>query len=63
MERRPELVKGLSVYGATSVVAGTMIGGGVFVVPSLMLRQVGAPMLVLLVYVLAGALSLFGALG
>ena len=63
MEQRRELVKGLSVYAATSVVAGTMIGGGIFVVPSIMLRQVGAPMLVLVVYILAGLLSLFGALG
>jgi basic amino acid/polyamine antiporter, APA family len=63
MEQRRELVKGLSIYGATSVVAGTMIGGGIFVVPSIMLRQLGAPLLVLVVYVLAGALSLFGALG
>jgi len=63
MEQRRELVKGLSVYGATSVVAGTMIGGGIFVVPSIMLRQVGAPSLVFAVYVLAGVLSLFGALG
>jgi APA family basic amino acid/polyamine antiporter len=63
MEQHRELVKGLSVYGATSVVAGTMIGGGIFVVPSLMLRQVGAPMLVIAVYVLGGVLSLFGALG
>ena len=63
MPERRELVKGLSVYGATSVVAGTMIGGGIFVVPSIMLRQVGVPLLVILVYVLAGVLSLFGALG
>jgi APA family basic amino acid/polyamine antiporter len=63
MEKRQELVKGLSVYGATSVVAGTMIGGGIFVVPGIMLRQLGAPMLVLVVYVLSGVLSLFGALG
>jgi len=63
MEQRRELVKGLSVYGATSVVAGTMIGTGIFVVPSIMFRQVGAPMLVLGVWILAGVLSLFGALG
>ena len=42
-----ELVKGLGVFGATSVVAGTMIGTAIFVVPSIMLRQVGTPALVL----------------
>ncbi len=63
MEQRRELVKGLSVYGATSVAAGTMIGTGIFVVPSIMLRQVGAPARVIEVWILAGVLSLFGALG
>jgi APA family basic amino acid/polyamine antiporter len=63
MEQRRELVKGLSVYGATSVVAGIMIGTGIFVVPSIMLRQVGSPLLVVMVWILAGVLSLFGALG
>jgi APA family basic amino acid/polyamine antiporter len=58
-----ELVKGLSVYGATSVVAGIMIGTGIFVVPSIMLQQVGSPLLVIVVWILAGVLSLFGALG
>jgi APA family basic amino acid/polyamine antiporter len=63
MEERRELVKGLGIYGATSVVAGTMIGTGIFVVPSLMLFQLGSPRLVILVWILAGVLSLFGALG
>jgi APA family basic amino acid/polyamine antiporter len=63
MEQQRELVKGLSVYGATSVVAGTMIGTGIFVVPSIMLQRVGAPILVIVVWILAGVLSLFGALG
>src|ERR1019366_10616223 len=63
--RSPEqtgLVKGLGVYGASSVVAGTIIGTAIFMVPGIMLRQVGTPALVLLVWVAAGVLSLFGAL-
>ena len=63
MEKRTELVKGLGLYGAASVVAGTMIGTAIFVVPSKMLRLVGTPWMVLLVWVCAGILSLFGALG
>jgi basic amino acid/polyamine antiporter, APA family len=59
----PDLIKGLGVYGATSVVAGTMIGTAIFVVPSIMLRQVGTPAMVLAVWVGAGILSLCGALG
>ncbi len=57
-----ELVKGLGVFGATSVVAGTMIGTAIFVVPGIMLQQVGTPAMVLLVFLAAGVLSLFGAL-
>lgn len=59
---QPELVKGLGVFGATSVVAGTMIGTAIFVVPGIMLQQVGTPAMVLVVFVAAGILSLFGAL-
>ena len=57
-----ELVKGLGVFAATSVVAGTMIGTAIFVVPGIMLQQVGSPGMVLVVFVAAGVLSLFGAL-
>jgi APA family basic amino acid/polyamine antiporter len=57
-----ELVKGLGVFGAISVVAGTMIGTAIFVVPGTMLQQVGSPAMVLAVFVAAGVLSLFGAL-
>ena len=56
------LIKGLGVFGATSVVAGTMIGTAIFVVPGIMLQQVGTPGMVLTVFVAAGVLSLFGAL-
>jgi APA family basic amino acid/polyamine antiporter len=57
-----ELVKGLGVFGATSVVAGTMIGTAIFVVPGIMLQQVGTPAMVLVVFAAAGILSLFAAL-
>jgi basic amino acid/polyamine antiporter, APA family len=57
-----ELVKGLGVFGATSVVAGTMIWTAIFVVPGIILQQVGTPAMVLAVFVAAGILSLFGAL-
>jgi APA family basic amino acid/polyamine antiporter len=60
---RTELVKGLGLYGATSVVAGTMIGTAIFVVPSVMLAHVGTPSRVIAVWAFAGVLSLFGALG
>lgn len=58
-----ELRQGLGFYGAISVAAGTMIGTAIFVVPSLMLGQVGSPSHVLEIWAAAGVLSLFGALG
>jgi basic amino acid/polyamine antiporter, APA family len=61
--KRNELIQGLGLYGAVSVVAGTMIGTAIFVVPSVMLAEVRTPSRVLLVWVVAGVLSLFGALG
>ena len=63
MAENKELVKGLGLYGATSVAAGTMIGTAIFVVPSVMLGLVGSPWMVLMVWVFAGMLSLFGAMG
>ncbi len=63
MPERTELVKGLGLYAATSVVAGTMVGTAIFVVPGIMLKHVGTPWMVLAIWVFAGILSLFGALG
>src|SRR2546428_2929282 len=63
MQQQPELVKGLGLYGATSVVVGTMIGTSIFLVPSIMLRHVGRPTVVIGVWIFAGILSLSGALG
>ena len=63
MPESPELVQGLGLAGAVSVVAGTMIGTAIFVVPSMMLAHVGTPAKVVLVWAFAGVLSLFGALG
>ncbi|HEY6294018.1 MAG TPA: amino acid permease [Terriglobia bacterium] len=60
---RAGLTQGLGPYAATSVVAGTIIGTGIFLVPSLMLAHVGSPLRVMEVWIFAGVLSLFGALG
>jgi basic amino acid/polyamine antiporter, APA family len=63
MQQRTELVEGLGLYGATSVAVGTMIGTSIFLVPSLMLRHTGRPFVVVGVWIVAGVLSLCGALG
>jgi basic amino acid/polyamine antiporter, APA family len=44
------------------LVAGSMIGSAIFIVPSAILRQVGSPGLLLLIWVITGIVILFGAL-
>lgn len=61
-EETPKLIRGLSLADATSLVIGTIIGTGIFLKTTVMTQQVGSPELVLLVWVVAGILSLAGAL-
>jgi basic amino acid/polyamine antiporter, APA family len=58
----PELVRGLNVWHATSIVAGTIIGSGIFLVPAEMMQAVGSAGLVYLAWIVGGLLSFFGAL-
>lgn len=58
----PSLQRVLGVWSAISIVIGTVIGSGVFLVPSAMIRYVGSVRNLFVVWVLAGVLSLFGAL-
>jgi basic amino acid/polyamine antiporter, APA family len=52
----------LGLPAAISIVIGTVIGSGVFLVPSTMIRSVGSVETVFVVWMVAGLLSLFGAL-
>ena len=61
-KKSPQLVRELNAWHATSIVAGTIIGTGIFLVPAEMMQAVGSPKLVYLVWLVGGALSLFGAL-
>jgi len=56
------LVRGLGGWAAAAIVVGTMIGTGIFIVPARMARDTGSAWLVMLVWVVGGALTLFGAL-
>ena len=60
--RTLELVKGLGTSAAIAMVVGHIIGTGVFLVPSSMARATGSVGLIFLVWIVGGALSLFGAL-
>jgi basic amino acid/polyamine antiporter, APA family len=61
-EQRPELVRELNVWHATAIVAGTIIGSGIFLVPKEMMQAVGTAKLVYLVWIVGGVLSFAGAL-
>lgn len=61
-ETKITLVRGLGAFASTAIVVGTVIGTGIFLVPSSMARAVGSVGLVFAAWVLGGALSLAGAL-
>ncbi|MGC2696561.1 MAG: amino acid permease, partial [Candidatus Angelobacter sp.] len=58
----PELLRELNVWHAVSIVVGTIIGSGIFLVPAEMMQAVGSAKLVYLVWIVGGLLSFFGAL-
>ncbi len=60
--KHPQLIRGLTLVAATSIVVGNVIGTGVFLKARVMTCNVGTPKMVLLIYVVAGLLSLAGAL-
>jgi len=57
-----ELRRDLGLWGAISIVVGTVIGSGIFLVPRAMVLRVGSPSMVFVVWVFGGLLSLCGAL-
>src|SRR5258705_2498006 len=58
----PQLARDLGVSHATAIVVGTIIGSGIFLVPSEMMQAVGSAKLVFLAWLVGGLLSFFGAL-
>jgi len=59
---RPELARDLGLSHAGAVVVGTIIGSGIFLVPTEMMQAVGSARLVYLAWMVGGLLSFFGAL-
>ncbi len=57
-----ELKRALGPWAAASIVVGTVIGSGIFLVPRDMIRNVGTPGMVFFVWIFGGLLSLAGAL-
>jgi APA family basic amino acid/polyamine antiporter len=58
----PKLVRGLGLVDASTIVVGSMIGSGIFIVSAESARLVGAPGWLLLAWALAGLLTITGAL-
>jgi APA family basic amino acid/polyamine antiporter len=61
-DRRTGFIRGLGLWDSTMIVAGSMIGSGIFIVSSIIARQVGAPGWLLVVWVVTGLLTLMAAL-
>jgi APA family basic amino acid/polyamine antiporter len=59
---KSELIRSLTLTGATMIVAGSMIGSGIFRKPATMAGQLLSPELLLIVWIAAGLITLVGAL-
>jgi len=57
-----ELKRELTLLAAVAAGVGAIIGSGIFKKPALMATQLGSPGLLILVWVVAGVMTLFGAL-
>src|SRR5947208_7847759 len=61
-EEYPTLTRGLGLLDATMIVVGSMIGSGIFIVSAESSRLVGSPGWLLAAWVLAGVMTICGAL-
>ena len=59
---RDVFVRGLGLWDATAIVAGSMIGSGIFIVSADIARQVGAPGWLLVVWGISAVMTIIGAL-
>src|SRR5687767_8338269 len=57
-----EFKRGLGLYDSTMVVAGSMIGSGIFIVSAAMARQLGSPGWLLVAWLVTGVLTIAAAL-
>ena len=61
-ETKEGFIRGLGLLDSTMIVAGTMIGSGIFIVSSDIARQVGSPGWLLVVWLITGFLTVGAAL-
>ena len=62
MTSKPELKKGLGLFDATTIVMGSMIGSGIFIVSADMARTLGSPGWLLVAWLLTGIITVTAAL-
>jgi APA family basic amino acid/polyamine antiporter len=62
LEHRAELPRKLGLFDSTSIVIGTMVGSAIFLVPGSIAQSLPSAPMILGVWVIAGVLSLLGAL-
>src|SRR5258705_4707925 len=62
VEEKTGFVRGLGLLDSTTIVAGSMIGSGIFIVSAEMSRQVGSPGWLLVAWIITGLLTVIGAL-
>ncbi len=58
----PQFRRGLGLFDSTMMVVGVMIGSGIFIVSAEMAREIGSPGWLLVAWLIAGALTIAGAL-
>jgi APA family basic amino acid/polyamine antiporter len=61
-EAAPDFQRQLGLFDSTMLVAGTMIGSGIFITSASMARDVGSPGWLLAAWILTGVMTIFGAL-
>ena len=61
-DNKPELKRSLGLIDATSLVAGSMIGSGIFLVTAAMARDVGSAAWILVIWLVTGLLTMSAAL-
>jgi APA family basic amino acid/polyamine antiporter len=57
-----QLKKTIGLSSAITIVIGSVIGSGIFMKPATMAQQLGSPLLLTVVWLVAGVISIFGAM-
>ncbi|RPI71441.1 MAG: amino acid permease, partial [Ignavibacteriales bacterium] len=60
--KKTDLIRGLGLTAAVMIVAGSMIGSGIFRKPATMAGQLLSPELLIIVWIIAGVITFIGAL-